>query len=147
VTLTDHSQPLPALSARSPNSVLVVEDDRDALEMLTLYLEFCGYVVHSAADGIGAVEMAVRLHPRIILMDLMMPRMDGWEATRQLKANARTSDITIIALSAGSLGDNHIARYAGCDAFIAKPCDLEYLGNVLRDFFDGRSHPWTTPTH
>lgn len=115
--------------------------------MMTLFLGFCGYVVHAAVDGVEAIDMALRVHPRIILMDLMMPRMDGWEATRQLKADARTRDITIIALSAGSLGADHIARHAGCDAFISKPCDLDHLGAMLRDFFDGRSHFPTTTFH
>src|SRR4051812_31145378 len=71
-------------------SVLVVDDDRDAREMLSEYLSFCGFVVHRAQDGSEAVEVAVRVRPRVVLMDLMMPRMDGWEATRRLKTDDRT---------------------------------------------------------
>ena len=112
--------------------------------MMTLYLEFCGYVVHAASDGLDAIDMAMRVHPRIILMDLMMPLMDGWEATRQLKADARTRDITIVALSARAQGDDdHSTQHAGCDAFLPKPCNLDQLSAMLREFFDGRFHPWT----
>ena len=131
---------------RVDDSVLVVEDQRDAREMLTEYLAFCGFVTHGAADGLEAIDVAVRIHPPIILMDLMMPRMDGWEATRRLKADARTRDITIIALSAQSQTDEqHVARQAGCDDFIPKPCDLAHLEKVLREFFNGRSALPTTP--
>ena len=130
----------PVLSGLSQNSVLIVEDDRDFREMLTLYLEFCGYVVHVASDGAEAIKIAGRVHPHIILMDLMMQRMDGLEATRRLKADALTSDITIVALSARSQGDeDHVARDAGCDAFISKPCNLEHLAAILRDFFHRRA--------
>jgi DNA-binding response OmpR family regulator len=122
------------------NSVLVVEDQRDAREMLTQYLAFCGFVVYEAADGIEAIEVALRVHPHIILMDLMMPRLDGWEATRRLKAEARTKDITIIALSALTQTDaQHDARHVGCDGFISKPCDLPSLVAVLRAIFHRRS--------
>lgn len=116
--------------------------------MMTLYVGFCGYLVHVAADGVEAIDMAVRVNPHIILMDLMMPRMDGLEATRRLKADARTKEITIIALSARSLADQaDDGRHAGCDAFMRKPCDLDLLGDVLRDFFERRAHPATATDH
>jgi CheY-like chemotaxis protein len=74
------------------------------------------------------------------LMDLMMPRLDGWEATRRLKADARTKDITIIALSALTQTNvQQVAREAGWDAFIPKPCDLPSLVAVLRGILDHRS--------
>jgi len=131
----------PRVGRRIGGSVLVVEDQRDAREMLTEYLEMCGFVVHCAADGLEAIAAAMRLHPPIILMDLMMPRMDGWEATRRLKADPRTGDITIIALSAhSSTGDERSNRSTGWDDFIEKPCDLAGLAAVLRDFFYRRCH-------
>jgi CheY-like chemotaxis protein len=108
--------------------------------MLSEYLRHCGFVIHEAADGLAAIEVAMRVRPAIILMDLVMPRLDGWEATRRLKADPRTSDITIIALSALSLVDERRgARLAGCDDFIAKPCDAVQLADDLRRILDRRS--------
>jgi CheY-like chemotaxis protein len=118
----------------APASILIVDDQRDAREMLAEYLAFCGFVVHKARDGVEAIAMALRLYPRVILMDLMMPRMDGWEATRRLKSDARTRDIPIIAVSANShVEDQQMARQAGCDAFVPKPCDLAHLSEIVRD--------------
>jgi CheY-like chemotaxis protein len=135
----DHSQDVsgtrPVLTIR--NSILVVDDTRDSREMLAEYLTFCGFDVHQAEDGLEAIDKAVRIHPPIILMDLMMPRLDGWEATRRLKADERTRDITIIALSAFSCTDErHLAHEAGCDDFIPKPCDLDHLAHVVRNCLD-----------
>jgi two-component system cell cycle response regulator DivK len=114
-------------------SILVVEDQRDAREMLSEYLTVSGFVVHQAQDGMEAVDLASRVRPRVILMDLMMPRMDGWEATRRLKADARTKDATIIAVSAYLEGNTiRRARSAGCDDFIAKPYDIVELGDLVR---------------
>jgi two-component system cell cycle response regulator DivK len=140
VTILAHPYRLPVLFGPSENSVLIVEDEREAREMMAQFLVFCGYAVHVAADGFEAIDIAVRFRPSIILMDLMMPRMDGWEATRRLKADPWTRAIPIIALSGHSQGDDdYIARDAGCQDFISKPCDLDYLATVLRDFFDRRS--------
>ena len=109
-------------------SVLVVEDQRDAREMLAEYLAFCGFVVHTARDGLEALDVAVRVRPAVVLMDLMMPRMDGWEATRRLKADERTKEAIVVAVSAHSRCDEQqMARHAGCNAFVAKPYDLDIL--------------------
>jgi CheY-like chemotaxis protein len=116
------------------DSILVVEDHRDTCEMLTDYLTFCGYIVHAAADGVEAIDLALRVHPRIILMDLMMPRMDGWEATRRLKADDRTRDIVVIAVSACSQSDEpQSIRQSGWDYFMPKPLDLTHVDDVLSD--------------
>ena len=110
--------------------------------MMSLYLEFCGYIVYGASDGAEAIAVAGRAKPDIILMDLMMPRMDGWEATRRLKANASTSDIVVIALSARSQSDEaQAAQRAGCAAFISKPCNLVHLDATLREFICRRPPP------
>jgi DNA-binding response OmpR family regulator len=115
------------------DSVLVVDDQQDAREMLSEYLAFSGFNVHSAQDGLEAIEMAMRVRPRVILMDLMMPRLDGWEATRRLRSNDKIAGTTIIAVSAFSQHDEQqLARQAGCDAFIPKPVDLDHLANVVR---------------
>ena len=103
--------------------VLVVEDYQDAREMYAAYLSFSGYRVAEATNGIEAIEKTVGLMPDIILMDLALPRMDGWEATRRLKENERTRHIPIVALTGHALaGHAEGARQAGCDSFVTKPC-------------------------
>jgi two-component system, cell cycle response regulator DivK len=103
--------------------VLVVEDYQDAREMYAAYLQFSGYRVAEAIDGLEAIEKSLELQPDIILMDLALPKMDGWEATRRLKADDRTKDIPIVALTGHALaGFAEGARLAGCDAFVTKPC-------------------------
>jgi CheY-like chemotaxis protein len=113
MTTPDAGQPL----------VLVVEDYQDAREMYAAYLQFSGYRVAEATDGIEAIEKTLELLPDIILMDLALPKMDGWEATRRLKSDERTKDIPIVALTGHALaGFAEGARVAGCDAFVTKPC-------------------------
>jgi len=127
----------PVVPARS---ILIVDDDRDAREMLSEYLAFCGFVVHQAQDGQEAIDVALREHPRIVLMDLMMPRMDGWEATRRLKTDERTRNISIIAVSACTHpADQTRARRVGCDDFVCKPVDLEVIPQLVQAFLE-RQH-------
>jgi len=103
--------------------VLVVEDYQDAREMYAAYLQFSGYRVAEAANGLEAIEKALELLPDIVLMDLALPKMDGWEATRRLKMDERTRHIPIVALTGHALaGHAEGARQAGCDAFVTKPC-------------------------
>jgi two-component system cell cycle response regulator DivK len=103
--------------------VLVVEDYEDAREMYSAYLQFSGYRVAEAANGLEAIEKTLELLPDIILMDLALPKMDGWEATRRLKTDERTKHIPIVALTGHALaGYAEGARQAGCDAFVTKPC-------------------------
>jgi two-component system cell cycle response regulator DivK len=107
----------------TPPLVLIVEDYQDAREMYAAYLQFSGYRVAEATNGLEAIEQASALLPDIILMDLALPRMDGWEATRRLKADERTAGIPIVALTGHALaGHADGAREAGCDAFVTKPC-------------------------
>jgi CheY-like chemotaxis protein len=103
--------------------ILIVEDYDDAREMYRDYLEFSGFRVVTARDGREAMAQARAANPDLILMDLSLPGIDGWEATRILKADAATRHLTIVALSAHALApDGDRAREAGCDGFIAKPC-------------------------
>ena len=103
--------------------VLVVEDYQDAREMYAAYLQFSGYRVAEATNGVEAIAQARELMPDIILMDLALPKMDGWEATRRLKNDDRTRNIPIVALTGHALaGHAEGARQAGCDAFVTKPC-------------------------
>lgn len=126
--------------------VLLVDDFPDAREMYSEYLAFSGYRVAEAANGAEALEQAVRIRPSIILMDLSMPVMDGWEATRRLKADPRTRQIPVVALTGHALsGTSDEARAAGCDDFIAKPCLPKDLVNkvaaLLANASPGGSRP------
>lgn len=108
---------------KQPPLILVVEDYDDAREMYVEYLTFTGFSVESATNGLEAIEMTHRLKPDLVLMDLALPKLDGWEATRRLKSDPATSSIPVIALTGHALaGHAERAREAGCDSFITKPC-------------------------
>lgn len=103
--------------------ILVVDDYQDAREMYAEYLQFSGFRVAEARNGNEAVEQAFSLRPDLILMDLSLPGMDGWEATRRLKADDSTKHIPIVALTGHALaGASEGAKKAGCDSFVTKPC-------------------------
>lgn len=113
--------------------VLVVDDYPDAREMYAEYLQFSGFDVIEAGNGMEAIERAADSAPDIILMDLSLPVMDGWEATRRLKADKSTADIPIVALTGHALaGILEGAKKAGCDAFVTKPCLPEDLVKEIR---------------
>ncbi len=114
--------------------VLYIEDNDDNVYMLKMRLELLGDMeVLAAEDGEKGCEMAVNERPDIILMDLEMPGIDGWEATRRLKSNPQTRDIPIIALSAHALaGSRDKALAAGCDEFDTKPVEFDRLVATLR---------------
>jgi CheY-like chemotaxis protein len=103
--------------------ILVVDDYQDAREMYAEYLQYSGFRVAEAKNGNEAVAQARSLKPDLILMDLSLPGMDGWEATRVLKADEATKKIPIVALTGHALaGASEGARKAGCDSFVTKPC-------------------------
>ncbi|HET9449916.1 MAG TPA: response regulator [Aggregicoccus sp.] len=103
--------------------ILVVDDYQDAREMYAEYLEFSGFRVVEARNGAEALDKAFEHTPDVILMDLSLPVMDGWEATRRLKADERTRNIPVVALTGHALsGHSNGAKDAGCDAFVTKPC-------------------------
>lgn len=109
-------------------SILVVDDYRDNRNVVELILQDAEYNVISATDGAAGVCKAMDYHPDLILMDLSMPNLDGWEATRQLKANPQTRNIPVIAFTA-QVDDNSVDRavLAGCAAVIFKPFDIDTL--------------------
>ena len=109
--------------------VLYVEDNDDNIYMLKMRLELLGdFEVLTAKDGEKGCEMALSDRPDIILMDLEMPVIDGWEATRRLKGNPQTRDIPVIVLSAHALaGEREKAIAAGCDEFDTTPIEFERL--------------------
>jgi two-component system cell cycle response regulator DivK len=117
--------------------VLVVEDYQDAREMYAAYLQFSGFDVAEASNGVEAIEKTQELLPDIVLMDLALPRMDGWEATRRLKNDPRTRHIPIVALTGHALaGHAEGARDAGCDAFVTKPCLPDALVAEIKRLLD-----------
>jgi CheY-like chemotaxis protein len=120
--------------------VLVVEDYQDAREMYAAYLSFSGFRVAEATNGVEAIEKTLELMPDIILMDLALPRMDGWEATRRLKLDERTRHIPIVALTGHALaGHAEGARLAGCDAFVTKPCLPDALVAEIQRMLQART--------
>ena len=116
----------------SKPSVLVVDDSPDGREMLVEYLVFRQFQVAEARNGAEALDVARRAQPAIILMDLSMPGVDGWEATRRLKADPLTRSAVIVAVTAHAFPREHeAARAAGCDVVIPKPFDLTVLADAL----------------
>src|SRR5262249_43666741 len=120
--------------------VLYIEDNDDDVYMLKMRLELLGnFEVLAAEDGERGSEMAAAEQPDIILMDLEMPVVDGWEAARRLKGNRQTQDIPIIALSAHALaGEREKAIAAGCEEFDTKPIEFDRLVATVRRVLDGR---------
>jgi two-component system, cell cycle response regulator DivK len=108
--------------------ILLVEDNEMNRDMLSRRLLRNGYEIVCAVDGAEGVAMATSASPDLILMDMSLPVMDGWEATRRLKADAATRPIPVIALTAHAMdGDEQKARDAGCDDYDTKPIDLPRL--------------------
>ncbi len=126
--------------------VLVVEDYPDAREMYVEYLKFAGFRVAEARNGVEALDRAFELHPDVILMDLALPRMDGWEATRRLKTDVRTRSIPVVALTGHALaGHAEGARQAGCDVFVTKPCLPGLLVDEIRRLMRQVAEPASRP--
>ncbi len=117
--------------------ILVIEDNRDNMVLITDVLTSLHYEVLQAADGEQGVQKAAEERPDLILMDLSLPRMDGWTATQLIKADAGLQHIPIIALTAHAMmGDRERALEAGCDDYISKPINLRELAKKLSKFLD-----------
>jgi len=115
--------------------VLVVEDNRDNMILIVDILESLDYDVIQAVDGERGVSLADSERPDLILMDLSLPKMDGWTATRHIKANEELQKIPIIALTAHAMmGDRERALEAGCDDYMTKPINLKVLAKMLTTF-------------
>jgi CheY-like chemotaxis protein len=116
--------------------ILIVEDVELNRDLLTQLLEDT-YELVIAVDGAAGVEMAIAHRPDLILMDLSLPLVDGWEATRRIKAHASTAAIPVVAITANAMtGDEDRARAAGCDDFMTKPVDEDLLFVKLRHWLD-----------
>lgn len=115
--------------------VLVVEDNRDNMTLIVDILESMDYTVIKAEDGQEGVAVATAEQPDLILMDLSLPKMDGWDATRIIKANDDLKQIPIIALTAHAMvGDREKALDAGCNDYLTKPIDIKDLARKLTKY-------------
>jgi two-component system cell cycle response regulator DivK len=116
-----------------PNrTVLLVEDNEDNLVIYSTILRHAGFDVIEATDGQQGIDAARLHHPGLILMDVSIPIIDGWEATRQLKADPNTSEIPIIALTAHALpSDQRKSVEVGCDGYISKPAEPRLVLNAV----------------
>jgi two-component system cell cycle response regulator DivK len=140
-TSTDHPhRGTPARSIKNGGSsgehkftILVVDDDETNLALARALLEADGFEVVTAVDAISTFDVLKDVDPALILMDIQLPGMDGWELTRRLKKNIATSHIPIIALTAyGKHGDAERAREAGFSEFVAKPVSTRELPAIIR---------------
>jgi CheY-like chemotaxis protein len=120
--------------------ILYIEDNDDNVYMLKMRLELLGdFEVLAAENGEKGCEMAATEQPDLILMDLEMPVVDGWEATRRLRDNPQTRDVPIIALSAHALaGEREKALAAGCNEFDTKPIEFDRLVATIRQLLERR---------
>jgi two-component system, cell cycle response regulator DivK len=118
--------------------VLIGEDESDNQVILQTVVEaLVGVRAAVAGDGLAVLASVVRERPRMILLDLMMPRLDGFQVTRQLKGNPETASIPIVAISAMARPDDREAALAaGCDEFVRKPFELDDLEAVIRTYLE-----------
>lgn len=125
-------------TSETGETVLIVDDNQLTLRLTRALLTKAGYDVRTAGDAATAMAALEACHPRLILMDLQLPGVDGLQLTRTLKANAQTRDIKILAVTAyGLKGDAERAIDAGCDGFVPKPIDARSLPGLIRKHLDG----------
>jgi CheY-like chemotaxis protein len=116
-------------------AILVADDDPDILSIVSMSLETQGYTVHKATNGREAVDLARQHHPDLILMDMMMPVVSGYEAVGELKADATTKDIVIVGLSAKAMAtDMERATDVGIDGYITKPFRIAQVLSVVESY-------------
>ena len=119
-------------------TVLIVDDNLANLKLVRILLAAEGYDVRTATDAQEAMDVIRGARPRLILMDIQLPGMDGLELTRRLRADPRTRDTLIVALTAYAMrGDEQRAREAGCDGYIPKPIDTRALPGVIAGYLAG----------
>lgn len=110
-------------------SILVVDDDPNSLDIVRTYLESRGYAVATALDGKEALSRLEEIQPAVVLLDVMMPGMDGWEVARLIKNHPQYSNVRVVMLTARSdFSDKHEGLRAGADDYLVKPIRLEELG-------------------
>jgi CheY-like chemotaxis protein len=144
--------PAPAIDRRilpRPQRVLVVDDSPDVRELWTMWLQFWGFAVEQAANGLEAIKTARTFQPHLVLMDLWMPIVDGLKATETLKADPHMRDVPVLALSADTFSAvGARALQAGADRFMAKPVNPDALLQAVRDLLSAliRKGPGQLPT-
>ena len=117
--------------------ILIVDDNPVNLKVIRILLAAEGYDARTAADAPEALAVLKSFHPRLILMDLRLPGIDGLELTRRLKSDPATADIIILAVTASAMkGDEQKARAAGCDGYVTKPIDTRTLPGVVSEYLD-----------
>jgi CheY-like chemotaxis protein len=122
--------------------ILLVEDNQDNRAIYRTMLEFSGYSVIGALTGEDAIRMARENHPDLILMDISIPVMDGWEATRILKGDPATTEIPVVALTAHAMeADRAQAKEVGCDGYLAKPVEPRRVVETVKELLHSRSEP------
>lgn len=115
--------------------ILVVEDEPKNVKLVRDLMEANGYTVIEAYDGKQGVDMAIAEKPDLIFMDVMMPVMDGYEATRLIKANSATKAIPVVALTSHAMkGDREKALESGCDDYMSKPIDIKELLKMVKKY-------------
>jgi CheY-like chemotaxis protein len=118
--------------------ILIVDDNATNLKLVRVLLEGAGYAVRVALDADDALAVLREFRPRLILMDIQLPGMDGLALTRMLKANPSMRDIVILGLTAYAMkGDEERILAAGCDGYIAKPLDTRTLPGIVASYLDG----------
>ena len=128
--------------------ILVVDDNPTNLKLLSDVLEFEGYRILKAVDAEEAQEVIAHTLPDLILMDIALPGMDGLTLTRQLKADARTKHIRIVALTAYAMkGDDQKARDVGCDGYVTKPIDTRRFPGLVAEFLASAAGPTNEILH
>lgn len=116
-------------------AILVADDDPDILSIVSTSLETQGYTVYRATNGREAVDLAKQRHPDLVLMDMMMPIVSGYEAVTEIKADASTRDITIVGLSAKAMAtDMERATDVGIDGYITKPFRIAQVLTVVESY-------------
>jgi CheY-like chemotaxis protein len=132
----------PGVGGQGP-LVLIVDDVKDNRTVYVLYLKFSGFRIAEAENGEEALRQAQALLPDVIVMDLSLPVMDGWEATRRLRRDPRTKGIPIIVLTGHALPEcARTAREAGCDLVITKPCLPDQLQEAIHRILEApKSRP------
>jgi two-component system cell cycle response regulator DivK len=122
-----------------PKKILVVDDNQDSRELVVKVLKNKGYEIIEATDGEEAIEKAVGEKPDLILLDISIPKLNGYEVTRRLKSREEFKEVPIVALTAHAMkGDRAKALEAGCEGYISKPINIRELPDQVRSYLKGR---------
>ena len=122
-----------------PKKILIVDDNQDGRELVVKILKNRGYQMIEAVDGEEALEKAIAENPDLILMDISIPKIDGYEVTKRLKSQVTFKDTPIIALTAHAMkGDREKALEAGCDGYISKPIDIHELPDQIKSYLKNK---------